>query len=290
MGYDFSRPCQSAILLFLMINLSAIKMKNLNNTLLWGVATLFVLGGCATTGGESIEMTMRYLPNQQVEYQSQSSGTVQMNLNSKKKKSEPTAFSSTSRYRITTSEADKNGEITVVLKVLAMETIYDGKKETDELPKPQSLKQSRDGKFIANDSTDEETTAMLSLANQMNIPKQMRVGKKYTLTVKDEDINELFSHITRDPDLIYKTKSWVKINQADEQFAWGEMYTAFDVTSPDKDDSFTLSGTQTIQFKYNRQTHLYEETHDKIQYRIPKSKHFTMSFSSDRKAKQVNTE
>lgn len=265
-------------------------MRPLNHIMLWGSATLFLLGGCATTGGESVEIKMTYLPDQQIEYQSESSRSVQMNFNDSKKKREPRTFSSTLRYRITTSKADKNGDIIVTMNVLEMDAIYDGEKETAELPPPQSLKQSRDGQFTADDSTDEDTAAILPLLNQLDVPKQMQVGKKYRLRVDDEDINQLFAHITRDPDLTYKTKSWIKINKADMQFAWGEAHTTFDVSSPDKDDPFILSGSQIMQFKYNRQTHLYEETSDSIQYHVPESKHFTMSFSSESTTKKLNAD
>ncbi len=264
-------------------------MKRLHTTFLWASAALFTLGGCASTG-ESVEITTSFLPNQTIEYQANTKGSVALNFAGDKAKQEPQTFSSRSRYRLTTSKADADGSITIEMKALEMQAEHGGEQQAIELPEPQSIKQTSDGKFVTEAGSNEETAAILTAFNQLKLPKVMTVGKKYDLTIDDKTVRQLFAQIAKDPDLTYKTKAWVKLNKADEQFVWGESRTTFEVTSPDKEDPFVVKGTQERQFKYNRKTHFYEELREKFAYGMPESKTFSMSFSSNSHIKRVDAE
>lgn len=265
-------------------------MKSLNYVMLWGCAMLFTLGGCATTG-ESIEMQLAYLPEQQATYQTTVNISTQLTVDiddSIEPKSKLSTVSHSSQLRLTTSKADENGNITITVKPLTTGILLDGKEQTlNKPPKVQIAKQSPDGKFIVDNKSDAETTAFMTLLNQFNLPEKLFVGKKYPLNVDDEAFNRFFADAVDSSEKYhYDVRSWIKINQANTQSAWGEIHSKFKVSETNDDKPLTISGTEIIQFKYNRHTHLYEEIHDKIKYNLL-SEYVKMIFSSVQTTKQL---
>lgn len=239
--------------------------------------TLFGLSGC-TTATKKVAIFEPFLPNQIANFTEERKASVIINFNDDKKKRVPTKITSIAKTTYQTSSKKADGSIDLTYKVLSSESISKDGKEIDELPPAMVFTQSKNGKLSAKHISKEQASgfeAANSLAEKFNFPKSLVVGKTYQLNITDKMANSVFSHVTKDPELVYETSGWVRINKADKNFAWGEMLMDFVASKDNEDDTVKITGKQNSQFKYNRMTHWQDQSTDKIHFDYI-SEHFRM--------------
>lgn len=252
------------------------KMKSLKPTKFLAFLTLVAFSSYSVAS-ESVEVKLTYSPGQQAEYQNKSTGSVTMTGK------QGASGSSNSRYRITATEVDKDGNLPITVKILSSESIVRGKKkQASRLPKAKTVKQSPSGQFITKNKSDKSLVYYLAPLYGFEFPEEIVIGKKYPINFSNEALNQYFASKNRKIDLTdYDVQSWVKVHKANEQLAWGEIDLTFKVSGKNKKESISVSGTRQVQFKYNRHTHLFEEVHDKIQYSMLLSKGIKVKYVTD---------
>lgn len=97
------------------------KMKALKPTKFLAFLTLIAFSSYSVAS-ESVEVKLTYSPGQQAEYQNKTTGSVTMTGK------QGASGSSNSRYRITATEVDKDGNLPIAVKILSSESVVNGKK------------------------------------------------------------------------------------------------------------------------------------------------------------------
>lgn len=253
------------------------------------IATALLLSGCATDSGtevatiktaktatEGIRLQNTFVPNVAVNYRQNSRMDFSI-IPTGKTDSVTQVMTSNSQLSVKTSKKNKDGSIAMTIAVKANKTVVDGKVQSVPLPENIVLKQKVNGELISmSGDTAGDITALLDIAGQFNFPKQMAVGKTYPIKIDDETIRTFFADM-RTPSLVFDSNGRVKIDKADENYAWGQMQNAFSAKSKNAGKPFTLSGSQTMRFTYNRKTHLFSEVKDTMKYTAT-TPNFSMKF------------